>query len=166
MKELYFLRHGIAVLRGTPGYPDDDRPLTEEGIAKMARAARGIARLVDGFDLIASSPLKRAHETALIVARQMKCENLVRTANALLPGCTVKSLMNFLVHAKSKDRVLVVGHEPDLGCMASTIIGAPSSVIRFKKGALCCLDMDQPAPGTSGALLWHAAPKLLRMIGK
>ena len=57
---VYLVRHGVAAEQG-PEFPnDDDRPLTSEGIRKMNEAARGMQRLGLSFDLILSSPLRRA----------------------------------------------------------------------------------------------------------
>ena len=66
---LYILRHGIAVPRGTPGIKDENRPLTKEGIKKMKEIAEGMLSLGLKFDNIASSPWLRAKQTADIVAK-------------------------------------------------------------------------------------------------
>src|ERR1041384_7971467 len=73
--ELLFLRHAEAVPRGTAGYRRDaDRPLTEDGIRTMRRAARGIARLKVEVDMILSSPYERARHTAQIAADELHWE--------------------------------------------------------------------------------------------
>jgi phosphohistidine phosphatase len=66
--EVYMLRHGDAVPRGTPGYPNDDRPLTEGGVKKLTEAAKAIPGLAGSLDVIVSSPLIRALDTAKIAA--------------------------------------------------------------------------------------------------
>ena len=59
--ELYFLRHGIAVERGTPGYKDDSaRPLTPKGRRQLKKISTALRRMELEFDLILSSPLVRA----------------------------------------------------------------------------------------------------------
>ena len=65
--KLYIVRHAIAVPRGTPGIPDDDRALTEEGRTKMRVNALGLRALNFLPELILSSPLPRARETAEIL---------------------------------------------------------------------------------------------------
>ena len=57
--DIYFLRHAIAMPRGIVEFPNDDRPLTEEGIQKMKKGARGILTLVPRVDVICSSPCPR-----------------------------------------------------------------------------------------------------------
>src|SRR5215475_7857649 len=70
--EIYILRHGIAVDRGTPGYKkDSDRPLTEEGDEKMRQIAKAILAMDLRFDLILSSPYLRARQTAEIVGAEL-----------------------------------------------------------------------------------------------
>ena len=73
--ELYILRHGIAVERGTPGYRKDaDRPLTPEGKEKVHQIAEAILGMELKFDLILSSPYARAEQTAKIVAGELDQE--------------------------------------------------------------------------------------------
>jgi phosphohistidine phosphatase SixA len=54
------IRHAIAVPRGTPDIPDDERPLTKRGRRRFRSAARGLACLVKRPDFLLSSPLPRA----------------------------------------------------------------------------------------------------------
>ena len=67
--KLLLIRHATAVPRGTPGVPDDDRPLTSGGKAKFLVAARGLARVTRRPDTLLTSPLPRARVTAEIAAR-------------------------------------------------------------------------------------------------
>ena len=83
--QLLIVRHGIAVERGTPGIPDDDRPLTPEGEKKFKQAARGIARALDKPYAILTSPLPRAHRTAELLAEAFGGVTLTSTT-ALAEG--------------------------------------------------------------------------------
>ncbi len=164
---VYLLRHGIAVARGTVAWPGDDRPLTDTGRVKMEKAARGIARVMDGVDLILTSPMRRAAETARIAADALGAEGKVEACDELAPGASFKGLMLQLAKRRRVRRVLLVGHEPDLGKIVSALLGASGSMIEFKKGALCCIDLDAvpPGPGVQGTLLWHLTPGQLRRVG-
>jgi phosphohistidine phosphatase len=164
--ELYILRHGIAVPRGTPGYPDDDRPLTEEGVEKMKAGAKGIAQVVSGFDVIISSPLVRALDTAKITAKAAAYKNEIVITEFLIPGTPMKTLLKFLEGYKDKERVLIAGHEPQLGFIASNLIGAEDSVIMFKKGGICRIDITSLTSGEKGTLVWSMTPKQLRLLAK
>jgi phosphohistidine phosphatase len=165
MKRIYFLRHATAVLSGTPGYPNDDRPLTDEGIAKFAKSAKGIASLVDTFDAILTSPLKRAHETASILAREMNIEDLIHIADNLRPGANLRQLLTSLSKYKSARQVLLVGHEPDMSSMISQIAGSAQPVVFMKKGAFCRVDVDAFPPKSPGQIVWLLQPRVLRKLG-
>jgi phosphohistidine phosphatase len=164
--QLYILRHAIAVTRGTPGYPNDDRPLTEEGIAKMTEGAKGIKETAGSFDLIISSPLIRALDTAKITAEATSYENQIIISEHLLPGSPQRTLFKFIADYKHLEKILLVGHEPHLGFIASKLIGVNEPVIEFKKGGICRIDLDDMPPKKNGKLIWHLQPKQLRLISK
>ncbi len=163
--ELYFLRHGVAVSRATPGYADSDRPLTNDGIAKMKQAARGIAKIVGRFDLIAASPLQRARSTAEIVVREMKHGSVI-LCDALLPAGRPEDLWSFLREHSKAGRILLVGHEPHLSRTVSLILGSTHPLLEFKKGGICRIDVENPPPRGNGTLIWHLTPKLLRQLAE
>jgi len=160
--ELYLLRHAVAVRRGTEGYSDDRRPLTKEGIGKMVLAAEGISKIVSGIDLIVTSPLIRASETAIIVADVLKCRDKIVECKELLPGVPVASLFMSLSKYKNKARLLLVGHEPELGEITASLLGLETPVIHFKKGAIARIDIPQMVGQGQGKLIWYFPPKLLR----
>ncbi len=161
---VYILRHAIAVERGTAGYPNDDRPLTEDGKDKMARAAKGIAELVDDVDVILTSPLIRAHDTARIVARVLGAEQKLEVCKELMPGSSIKNLLSYLSKFKGLHSIMVVGHQPDLGYLASALLGSDESIIEFKKGALSAIEVSTLPPRSKGKLIWHLQPKHLRAL--
>lgn len=160
------LRHGDAVPRGTPGYPNDDRPLTEEGIKKLTESAKGIARIVESFDIIISSPLIRALDTAKITAETVGYEKEIPTTEYLIPGNPMRSLFNFLKEYNNKEKLLLVGHEPQLGYLASYLLGIEEHVIEFKKGGMCRIDIPGFPPEKNGVLVWHLTQKHLTELGK
>lgn len=161
---LYILRHAIAAERGTGGFADPDRPLTEEGIDKMEAAAGSFPLLIGEVGLIASSPYRRARETAMIAARHLKATKKVRIVDILASGSTMNDLFTFLNESKKHDSVLMVGHEPDLSILASTLIGVERSAIELKKGSLCALSLNGPIAAGCGTLLFLLQPKQLRAL--
>ncbi len=163
---VYILRHAIAVQRGTSGYPNDDRPLTEDGKEKMQKAARGIASLIDDIDVILTSPLLRAHGTAKLVAEALGADHKIEICAELLPGNSSKKLLLHLAKYKSLQSVIIVGHEPDLSYIASALLGSNASIIEFKKGALCCIEVATLPPRNPGKLHWHLQPRQLRDLKK
>lgn len=162
--QLYILRHAIAVPRGTPGYPNDDRPLTDEGISKMTENAGGILEITGGFDVIISSPLTRALHTAKITAQETGYNKEIIQTEYLLPGSVQRNLYRFLSEYKKNEKALIVGHEPHLGYFASSLLGVNESVIELKKGAICRIDIEDFPPAGKGRLVYLLQPKELRLI--
>ncbi len=162
--ELYILRHGIAVDRGTSGYKKDaDRPLTEDGEEKMHQIAEAMLAMELRFDLILSSPLVRAEQTAQIVAGELDQE--VTFTEFLAPNANALELIREINDEKPQ-RVLLVGHEPDLSRLISLLITGSSDAasIELKKGGLCKLTTDTLSFGQCATLNWLLTPKHLRSL--
>lgn len=160
---LYILRHGIAADRGVE-YPDDDlRPLTDKGIRRMRREAEGMSAIGVAPDLIISSPLVRAIQTAEIVRDGLDMPHQTAISNALVPEAHPSQIVQEIADSHSSlGSVMVVGHEPHMSSLVSYILtGKVSWLIRLKKGALC--NMEISASGR-GQLLWALAPKQLRAL--
>jgi phosphohistidine phosphatase len=163
--ELYFIRHAIAVDRGDEWPDDDKRPLTDEGIARMRKAARGLARLDTSIDVVLTSPLVRARQTAEIVVAALDPRPSIVTIESLAPGAAFAALMADLEKHGRKSRLALVGHEPGLGEVAGRLIGSRHA-IEFKKGAICRIDVDELPPAGPGHLRWFLTPRMLRGIKK
>lgn len=164
---LFILRHAIAVPRGAPGYPNDDRPLTEKGIEKMKKAALGMARIAPKPDVILTSPLVRASRTAQIAADALGYGRKVAVCQELLPGTKTETLLKKLAEFRGEKNVLIVGHEPDLGELAGFLLGIRPEAIVFRKGGLCRIDSEsRPVKRGSGRLIWHLKPKILRRLAE
>jgi phosphohistidine phosphatase len=164
--ELYILRHAIAAERGLVHYPNDDRPLTPDGIDKMKKGAEGIRAVVAGLDVIFTSPLQRARETAKITAQVFDTPTKIKFVKAMLPEAGTDEMLALLEKLPLKGRVMVVGHEPGLGKLASFLLRAEQPMIEFKKGSLCRIDLEPFPKAKKGKLIWHLTPKQLRLIGK
>jgi phosphohistidine phosphatase len=163
--ELYLIRHGIAAERG-PQYPDDTkRPLTTQGIARLRREADGLVQLDVQFDVVLTSPLVRAKQTADIISSALPGRPNVVTAEALSPGGSHASVIDELAKHVRRTRIALVGHEPDLGELAARLIGAKKP-IELKKGSVCRIDVQSLPPAGAGRLRWLLTPRMLRKIGK
>ena len=161
--ELYIVRHAIAAERG-PNYPDDrERPLTSEGVARFKQVVEGLKDLDVRLELVLTSPLVRAAHTAeLLVAGIGGVEML----EALSPGGRATQVIEALTrYSKRAKHIALVGHEPDLGELAARLLRARGT-IEFKKGAICCLELDGAMPAGPGTLRWHLPPRALRKIGR
>lgn len=158
--ELYFLRHGIAADVGPEGSGDAGRPLTAEGIQKTKEEARGLRRLGVRPDVLLSSPLVRARQTAEIVRHALGLDS--RLVDALAPGCDIALLRDLLGEYRSAERIMVVGHEPDFSQLVGTLTGG--SRILLKKGGLARVDLETVDKG-AGTLVWLLPPLALRKAG-
>ena len=160
--DLYVLRHGVAEDRGSAGYSNDgERPLTAKGMRRMARQVRGLRSLGVSIDVIVTSPLVRALQTAEIVHEGLQMTGQPVTSNSLAPGGSPSQLVSHLVTGySSTDDVMVVGHEPYLSGLVSVLTtGDPEPVMRLRKGALCKLRLPAPRYGRCGWIEWSLTPK-------
>jgi phosphohistidine phosphatase len=164
--ELYIMRHGMAVERGSAGYADDSkRPLTPDGKKRMEATVRGLMRLGFDVDWIVTSPLLRAVETAKIVASELGGRHPLDVCEDLRPGGSAESLIAFLAKHDDRKRVLVVGHEPDSSEMAGRLIGAGRRAhLALKKGGCCLITFDDFPPKSPGKLIWWLTPRVMRKL--
>ena len=159
--QLYLIRHGLAAERGAD-YPDDSkRPLTAEGIAKLKKEVKALARLDVDFDLIISSPLVRAKQTAEVFAQAMASHPTLTLSDALAPAGTPAAVFQELAKHMRKARIALVGHEPNIGELTARLIGTRTA-IEFKKGAICRIDFEVFPPKGTGLLRWFLPPRMLR----
>ena len=157
--EVYLLRHAIAADQPPDGHDDRARALTDEGRRKMRAAARGMRALGIAPDLLLSSPLVRAAETAQIVGDELGLQPL--EAPELAPGCSVERLQALMAQHSHIQRIMVVGHEPDLSGIVAALTGG--SQVAMKKGMLAAVEL--PADSTlDGTLLWLLPPRVLRAL--
>jgi len=164
--KLYVIRHGVAEERARGG-SDEARRLTERGRAKMMTAARGMRALGIRFDVLLTSPLARAEETAKIIAEEYRGTPVPRELTALAQGVAPPETLRALRPFLRRSRVAVVGHEPGLsGLVALLLTGSPDG-LRFdlKKGGLVILELlDARAQGV--VLQAVLTPRQLRRLGR
>jgi phosphohistidine phosphatase len=162
--ELYLVRHAIAAERGEE-WPDDRvRPLTPQGIRRFKEIVAGLNALGVKPQLIVTSPLIRARDTARLLAAAHSDARVI-VIKALAPGTRPADSMLAVMQAGTAERIAVVGHEPDLGLLAAFLIGAARPVV-FKKGGVCRVDVSLGTTRPRGTLVWMATPKLLRLAGR
>jgi len=160
--QLLIIRHAIAVERGTPGVPDEDRPLTSEGEEKFAEAAKGLAAIVDRPDALLTSPLLRAKQTASLVAAAWA--RIEPTETPALAGGSFEEQAAVLDRYRGDATVAIVGHEPHLSALLARLVGSRhDDRLAFKKGGAALLDVPGRLAG-GGHLVWFLPPKLLRRL--
>ena len=157
MIELCLLRHAHAGDSTTWVGDDEVRPLTEKGRRQSERVGRLFAAAGYVPDMLLTSPLVRARETAEIVGDVLGVR--VREEPRLGEPMDLATLDAVLDDAGNPRRVLIVGHDPDFSELASELVGAP---IPMRKGTLARIDVDRPLEPGSGDLRWLVPPDLLR----
>lgn len=130
----------------------------------MKRGAEGLKRLVPTIDVLASSPLLRATETAAILASAYDDLD-VSTVLAFAPGSPLEAGVKWIRQQRSTATVAVVGHEPHLGTFATWLLtGVEESRISFGKGGAAAIEFrEKPRPG-AGLLRWLVTPGVLRRL--
>jgi len=164
---VYLLRHGIAE-DAPPGGDDRARRLTPRGRTRMAVAARGLVALGIELDVILTSPLPRAAETAAIVAAAYQRSPSARELPALAPGVPPAETLQALRPWSRHDRVMLVGHEPGLSRLASlTLTGSPDRLaIDLKKGGGIAIEVEKLVPPAGATLRWLLTARQLRRLGR
>jgi phosphohistidine phosphatase len=153
---LYFLRHGDAGQAWATN--DEQRPLSAEGEAALAAAAATWTRLKLRPEVVLTSPLVRARQTADLLCQGIGCAAEPIVDERLRPGAGWGEMARAMAAHPNAARVCFVGHEPDLSQVVAQLTGASS--VRMRKGGLACVEFyGVPEPG-SGELAWLIDPDL------
>lgn len=163
LHSLYLVRHGIAAERGDDWPDDAKRPLTSKGAARMREIAAGLRELGVEIDVVLTSPLVRAKQTAELLVEGLKPAPSLNVVSALAPGIPPEKTAEALESVRKAGAIALVGHEPDLGQFAAWLIGAKAP-LPFKKGGVCRIDMPAAGGHGAGQLVWFATPKMLRAL--
>jgi phosphohistidine phosphatase len=159
---IYFLRHASAGQHLANPKKDERRALDETGIEQCGYIGRALAALDTQIDVIVSSPLKRATQTAFLVGNEIGYEAKIQMEDGLRPAATFADFRKLLNKYAKQETIMVVGHNPNLseflGRMISTT-GCRASV-DLKKGAVARIESAR----NTSVLQWCLTPKLLRTI--
>ncbi len=168
--ELFVIRHAIAEPLGRGNeFTDEKRALTVEGRNRMREVVKGLIKLRVEFDLILTSPLARAVETAEIIAASMRLSKKdIKQSGNLAPGASAEDLFAEIKGHAGAEAVALVGHQPDLGSLISRITQSDDGAlsIQLKKGSVCCLNVRETMPTLRGDMMWLLTPKQLRLLAK
>jgi phosphohistidine phosphatase len=166
--KLLIIRHAIAEDKDVwarTGASDDDRPLTAEGRAKMAKNAAGLHTIISDIKVLATSPLLRAHQTGEIVAAEYGL-SIVSTTETLVPSQRLGNFVEWLASRSNNGVTAVVGHDPHLGALVTWLVsGTEEARIELKKGAACLITFDETPAAGGGLLRWLLQPSQLRACG-
>ena len=159
--DLYLVRHAIAVERGTEGFNrDSDRPLTEKGIKKMKGVAKAMKNMGVSFDLLLSSPFRRAKETAEIIGDEFECRKSIKFSPHLAVGGSPRELIDEINHDyPDVGDIMLVGHEPYLSTLISMLVSGHDGIpVRMKKGGACKLSIETLSFRRCAELEWLMGP--------
>ncbi len=169
--QLLVIRHALA---GDPeefakiGENDDLRPITREGRKRMRAGVAGLHRIVDRIDVLATSPLLRARQTAEIVAAEFDLPEILET-DVLRPEARHTAFLTWLRDVEYAGTAAIVGHRPHLHELVGWLLtGTPDAFITIKKGAALMLEFEARGRPRRGAatLLWALTPRQLRRLGE
>lgn len=153
---LYIIRHAIAMDREISipkGIQEENRPLTAEGKEKFIKSLKALKKKIEKVDLLLTSPYVRAADTAKIFKKVIPV-SIFKEETRLQPGENIHALAKKILGLK-KNIVAIVGHEPDLGHLASFLLTKNNHLIlEFKKGGIARIDIDGGEATLKG--LWNS----------
>ena len=164
--KLLLIRHGKAEDQdefAKTGKPDEKRPLTEDGREEMEVIARGLKSLVDEIDVLATSPLTRARQTADAVAEQYP-DAARETTGVMEPDAKFGAFVDWIRQYEDRELVAAVGHNTHISDLAAWLTDADEP-IDMKKGSALLLELGDGARKGAAVQLWYMTPKQLRAAG-
>jgi len=159
---LYFLRHASAGERVANPKKDEKRALDKEGIEQCGYVGRALAALDVQVDVVISSPLKRAAQTASLVGNELGYEGKLQFEDGLRPAASFADFQKLLEKYRRHESIMVVGHNPNLSEFLGRSVsdtGCEAS-IELKKGAVAKVEMLR----NSAAMQWCLTPRVLREL--
>jgi phosphohistidine phosphatase len=161
--ELYILRHAIALSCSEAGVQQDsERPLSAEGKEKMKKIASAMWLVGVEVDLVLSSPYVRARETALMAHEGLGLKDRLEFSDALASGAETKGVLEELKRQfKKHERIMVVGHEPDLSALIGKVTSLGRLRVEMKKAGLAKIEITETNPELKGTLEFLLTPKVM-----
>jgi phosphohistidine phosphatase len=161
--DIYFLRHANAGEPKVNPAKDEKRPLDKLGIEQSHDVGRALAVLDVNPDVIISSSLRRATQTAAVVASELGYEDKVILDAALRPEASYEKFRELLGRHSRRDAIMVVGHNPSMTLFLNQLLsgGNPLNAIELKKGGVAKVEKDGRKPAV---LKWCMPPKVVRAI--
>ena len=155
--ELYFIRHGRADRTAWSGN-DSERPLTSDGHSRMEKEARRLGEIGFDVDVIITSPLTRALQTAEIVADVLEIKHRLVVDDRLGFGFDLSAVRALIAEYRDANRIAFVGHEPSFSSVVGELIGG--ALVVCKKGSVARVDLCS-RDSRHGELVWLLQPATL-----
>jgi phosphohistidine phosphatase len=140
--DLILWRHAEA----EAGEPDMGRRLTAKGLKQAERMGEWLDHHLPETARILVSPADRAQQTALALKRKF------RTVDEIAPGASAHALLVAAGWPDSREAVLIVGHQPTIGAVASFLLSGEEAWWSVRKGAVWWLS-DRDKTGGASVML-------------
>lgn len=157
---IYFLRHASAGQKKLSPKKDEKRPLDEEGVHQCTQMGRILSSMEVTVDAVISSPLKRATQTAALVANEIGYEGKLNIENALRPDAKYDHFREMLRKYSKTEAVMVIGHNPNFSDFLGQTIAdnGTRAHIDLKKAAVAKIESSQK----KYVLNWLLTPRLAK----
>jgi phosphohistidine phosphatase len=160
--KVFLVRHGDADAEIPEGLGDEARALTAKARLSILQHFHGLAARMGGLDLVLTSPLVRAVQTAQILVHALGHEGLLKAHRSLLPDMPVGAIETVL-NEHAGENIVMVGHQPSMGAMASHLLAMSSFPRQVNPGTVIALERSDATAGAEGSasparLLFYAAP--------
>lgn len=161
---LFILRHASAGTKRPNSRLDVKRSLDKDGKRHCLQLAYVLNSLKLNFDLVVSSPLKRALQTATLISTETGYEAPVLLSDGLAPEAKLPDFQRLLAECRDRENVLVVGHNPNLqsflGALLVPTAATTEAQVRLRKGSIARLNfIHGPA-----SLQWMIDPRMVRAL--
>ena len=159
---IYFLRHASAGERVGNPKKDEKRALDQTGVEQCGYVGRALTAMDVQVDVVISSPLKRAAQTASLVGNEIGYEGKLQLEDGLRPQATFADFRRLIDKCAKREAIMVVGHNPNLSEFLGRSISQTGceAGIDLKKGAVAKVETGR----NSAALHWCLTPKMLRLL--
>src|SRR5215469_4129631 len=157
---IYFVRHASAGQKKLAPKKDEKRPLDSDGVHQCTQMGRVLASMDVTVDAVISSPLKRATQTASLVANELGFEGKLHIENGLRPDAKYDQFRDMLRKYPRADAVMVVGHNPNFSEFLGQMIGDNGShaFVDMKKGSVAKVEREQK----KFVLHWLITPRVTK----
>ncbi|MBV9572797.1 MAG: phosphohistidine phosphatase SixA [Acidobacteriales bacterium] len=159
---IYFLRHASAGEPVSNPKKDEKRALDKLGVEQCGYVGRYLSALNAHLDVVISSPLKRAVQTASLVGNEISYEGQLHLEDALRPNSDFSNFRKLLQKYAKHENIMVVGHNPNLSEFLGRAISESGceAAVELKKGAVAKVELGR----NSAVLQWCVTPKVLRTL--
>lgn len=162
--KIFFIRHAEAIEYETPSVLSDEyRYITPNGRKTTKEVIGKIKEMFSGLEIIFTSPLIRAVQTAEIVADELKFGGEVEIANELKNESITSSIQELIKNTSESNNIIAfVGHEPKMSFLLKLFTGLAELNFDFKKSGVALVEFDLKSG--SGKLEWYFDPESMEFV--